>query len=382
MEIAVQLVKLTHIRVAAKNVRSGFDKQQLNELAASIKERGILQPLVCRQTKNGLELIAGERRLRAARIAGLKEVPVIVREADDDEVIYDRLIENLQREDLSPHDQFHALKALRKRGFTVAKISKMTGLSTTKIDRVLVLESLIDIIRKRADITLYEKAFIAKAPNEVQEILAERVARDEIGGKQLGHDIMPAINEILSEKHFSEKEKREVIRRIARETTRELPAKTILEQERLVAKAPGQVRRVLAERVRKGEIKEAELKRDILPSISSALDEKVFSPADKEEVIQKIAKGAAGDRPARAILWQERGRAKLRREGADIEIIDNQTLRELQNATERYNERLLLLQQTRFQHLDRGLVIALVNAMRQLYETLGNLLAMISRRKS
>ncbi len=232
METIAQVVKAAHIRVTGKNVRSGFGKEELDELAASIKERGILQPLVCRQTKNGLELIAGERRLRAAKIAGLKEVPVIIREANDAEVIYDRLIENLQREDLPIEDQFQALSTLRGKGLKVQKISKMTGLSTTKIDRILGLEDLRPSIRKRADLTDHAKEFLVKAPREVQETLAERVAREEIGTRLLSADIIPAINKALGEKVFPEETKRQVIRRIAKEATKERPAKSIFRQER------------------------------------------------------------------------------------------------------------------------------------------------------
>ena len=145
MQAGPQLVKLSQVRVAGKNVRSEFNKEELDELAASIRENGILQPLVCRQTKNGLEVVAGERRLRAAKIAGLKEVPIVVREIHDDDLIHIRLIENLQRADLPIEDQFQALSTLRGKGVGVQKISKITGVNTTKINRILGLE---DILRE------------------------------------------------------------------------------------------------------------------------------------------------------------------------------------------------------------------------------------------
>lgn len=232
MEAEVQVVKLASIRVTDKNVRSEFDKEQLAELAASIKERGILQPLLCRKTKNGLELVAGERRLRAAKIAGLKEVPVNVREADDDEVIYDRLIENLQRVDLPMEDQFQALSALRAQGLGVQKISKITGVPTTKIERILGLENLEPSIRKRTDLANHAKEFLGKAPRELQKTLADRVAREEIGTRVLSAEILPAINKASEEKVFSEDIRRKVIRRIAEEATDERPAKSIFHQER------------------------------------------------------------------------------------------------------------------------------------------------------
>ena len=82
--------------------RKEFDEQAISELASSIKEKGILQPLVVRTIESGYEIIAGERRWRAAQRAGVTRVPVIVKEASDREVVELALIENLQREDLNP----------------------------------------------------------------------------------------------------------------------------------------------------------------------------------------------------------------------------------------------------------------------------------------
>jgi len=81
--------------------RNSFNDAELNELVQSVREYGIIQPLVVTKTAEGYELIAGERRLRAARLVGLKEVPIIVREADDQEKLEIALIENIQREDLN-----------------------------------------------------------------------------------------------------------------------------------------------------------------------------------------------------------------------------------------------------------------------------------------
>ena len=100
------------LRVAIKQVqpcsfqpRKDFSEESLRELADSIKEQGIIQPLIVRKRGNGFELIAGERRWRAAQIAGLAEIPIIVREADDRSVLELALIENLQRENLNPIEE-------------------------------------------------------------------------------------------------------------------------------------------------------------------------------------------------------------------------------------------------------------------------------------
>ena len=92
--------------------RKHFDESKLRELAESIKEKGILEPLIVRRTEQGYELIIGERRWRAAQKAGLKEVPVLVKEAERREALEISLIENLQREDLNPIEEAEAFKQL------------------------------------------------------------------------------------------------------------------------------------------------------------------------------------------------------------------------------------------------------------------------------
>jgi ParB family chromosome partitioning protein len=101
----VRRVSLERIRPCPFQPRKEFAPESLEELAQSIKEQGIIQPLVVRPMAEGFELIAGERRLRAAQSLGLKEVPVIVREADDRAVLELALIENLQRENLNPLEE-------------------------------------------------------------------------------------------------------------------------------------------------------------------------------------------------------------------------------------------------------------------------------------
>src|SRR5207249_5027489 len=101
----VHRVPLARIRPCPLQPRKDFSADALRELADSIKEQGIVQPLIVRQVGDHLELIAGERRWRAAQLLGLAEVPVIVREADDKSVLELALIENLQRENLNPLEE-------------------------------------------------------------------------------------------------------------------------------------------------------------------------------------------------------------------------------------------------------------------------------------
>ena len=98
-------VSVGEILPGAMQPRTGFDDESLNELAESIRENGIMQPLVVRPREGGYELIAGERRWRASQLAGLAKVPVIIRDVDDQTALELALIENLQREDLDPIEE-------------------------------------------------------------------------------------------------------------------------------------------------------------------------------------------------------------------------------------------------------------------------------------
>src|SRR5207253_10721843 len=95
-----------------KQPRQTFDDQSLEAMAASIREVGVLQPVVVRSRNGGYELVAGERRLRAARLAGLATIPAIVREGDDTESLREALIENIHREDLAPLELAGAFQEL------------------------------------------------------------------------------------------------------------------------------------------------------------------------------------------------------------------------------------------------------------------------------
>ena len=103
---------IEEIRPNRSQPRKYFDEPKLQELADSIKEKGILEPLIVRRTSEGYEIVVGERRWRAAQKAGLKEIPVLLKEGDDREVLELSLIENLHRDDLNPIEEAEAYKRL------------------------------------------------------------------------------------------------------------------------------------------------------------------------------------------------------------------------------------------------------------------------------
>ncbi|MGA2775151.1 MAG: ParB/RepB/Spo0J family partition protein [Candidatus Omnitrophota bacterium] len=123
--------------------REDFDTQSIEELAMSIKEKGVIQPLLVRRKGNDFELIAGERRLRACNSLGLKEIPIIIKEVEDKDSLELALIENIQRESLNPIEEAHAFQHLiDKFQVTQEKISEVLGKGRTTITNTLRLLSL------------------------------------------------------------------------------------------------------------------------------------------------------------------------------------------------------------------------------------------------
>jgi ParB family transcriptional regulator, chromosome partitioning protein len=156
--------------------RKHFDDEKLNELAASIKENGVIQPLIVRNTDNGYELIAGERRLRAAIKAGLEQVPVVIKDVSDSETLQLALIENIQREDLNPIEEANSyLRLIEEFKITQEDLSRQVGKDRSTISNVLRLLSLPEQVKQdvargtissghaRALLSLGDKSAILKA---------------------------------------------------------------------------------------------------------------------------------------------------------------------------------------------------------------------------
>ena len=145
---AIYEVALEAIASNKYQPRLHFAEKPLQELAASIKEHGILQPLVVVKTGTGYELIAGERRLRASKIAGLTKVPVIIREASELERLELALIENIQRQDLNPIEEAESYQKLNDEfGLTHDEIAKRLGKSRPSVSNTLRLLSLPEEIK-------------------------------------------------------------------------------------------------------------------------------------------------------------------------------------------------------------------------------------------
>jgi ParB family chromosome partitioning protein len=135
------LVPLRDVRPNPDQPRKHFDEEKIAELAASIRTHGLLQPIVVRRTAEGFELLAGERRFRAAQTAGMDRLPALVREVQDPLEI--ALIENLQREDLSPLEEAEALATLIERhGYSHREVGEVLGKSRPYVSNTLALTRL------------------------------------------------------------------------------------------------------------------------------------------------------------------------------------------------------------------------------------------------
>jgi ParB family chromosome partitioning protein len=175
----------TEINVALIDVnphqpRKDFDDVELSELAKSIKKHGVLQPLVVTKNKDHYELIAGERRLRASKLAGFRKVPVIVREANDHQKLELAIIENVHRSDLNPVDEALSYRKLMEEfGYTQEKVSEQVGKSRATIAnkmRLLALSTEMKRALKEDKITEgHAKALLSIEDEGKRQALFEKI---------------------------------------------------------------------------------------------------------------------------------------------------------------------------------------------------------------
>lgn len=145
-------IKLADIRPNPYQPRQIFDDDRLKELADSIKESGVFQPIIVKKGVNGYELIAGERRLRASKLAGKEKIPAIVRDYTDEQVLEITVLENLQREDLTPIEEGQAfLTLIKKLNLTQDEVAKKVGKSRPYITNYIRLLQLPDNVKMMVD---------------------------------------------------------------------------------------------------------------------------------------------------------------------------------------------------------------------------------------
>jgi ParB family chromosome partitioning protein len=187
---AIVELKITDVEPNDKQPRRAFDDQALTDLSESIKEHGVVQPIIVSQIGNGYQIIAGERRWRASRLAGKKTIPAIIKECSNLEVMELALIENLQREDLNSIEEAQAYKSLiEEYKMTQEEISKKIGKSRPAIANSLRLLQLPQIIKEmigEGKITQgHARALLAIEGEKKQLEIAEKVISQQLNVRQI-----------------------------------------------------------------------------------------------------------------------------------------------------------------------------------------------------
>lgn len=201
-------IKITKIEPNREQPRKNFEEDSLLELSESIKQFGVIQPLIV-QEKNGLyEIIAGERRWRAAKLAGLKEVPVIIKKYSEQEIVEISLIENIQRENLNPIEEALAYKKLLtefnlKQDEIAERVSKSRTAVTNSMRLLKLDERVQQMVIDDKISTGHARALISIEDNELQYNIANRIFDEKLSVR----DIEKIVKKLLSEDKEEIKEK-------------------------------------------------------------------------------------------------------------------------------------------------------------------------------
>ena len=186
----VTVIKLDEIRSNPYQPRKTFNEDSLRELAVSIKEYGVVQPVIVKKSIKGYELIAGERRCKASRLAGLTEIPAIIKDFTDQEMMEIALIENIQREDLNAIDEAKSVSnIIRLRGWTQEEFATKFGKSRSYITNLLGLLNLPDVVQRmliNKEISNSHARVLSKLDDEAQiEELAYRIIREKLNVRDI-----------------------------------------------------------------------------------------------------------------------------------------------------------------------------------------------------
>jgi ParB family chromosome partitioning protein len=181
----MQEIDVSAIRPNPFQPRDQFDEEALGALADSIREVGVLQPILVRPAEDGYELIAGERRWRAARRVGLQRIPALVRETEDAAALEQALVENLQREELNPLEEAGAYQQLIEDfGLTHEQVAQKAGCSRASVSNTLRLltlpPSIQRMVRERQLTMGHARALLGTPDRAFQEQLAKAIPRDDL----------------------------------------------------------------------------------------------------------------------------------------------------------------------------------------------------------
>lgn len=209
------LVKITMVEPNREQPRKTFDEESLNELAESIKQFGLLQPILVQDRKDYYEIIAGERRWRAAKIAGLKEVPVIIKNLTEQEIVEISLIENIQRENLNPIEEALAYKKLLnefhlKQEEVAERVSKSRTAVTNSMRLLKLAEEVQKMVVKEEITTGHARALLGIEDEEQQISTAKKIVDEKLSVRDI-EKLVKNMNKSAKEKKSSEQKNRDFI---------------------------------------------------------------------------------------------------------------------------------------------------------------------------
>lgn len=251
----IKEIQIEKIKPNPLQPREYFDREKIKELADSIKEVGLVNPIIVRPKNGSYEIVAGERRWKACQVAGIKIMPVIVKDVDDGKLMIESLIENIHREDLSDVEKAKALKIIMEKEEikNLTKLSKLVGLSNTAIADIIdsagMREELEGPSKKVSQFVIAETRGL---PKEERKKVIEKAAREELGGRKVRkmvsaikkasepvkkalfeeEKITPEIAEEITEARLDEKQQKEVIEDIKedRATIKQAISKAVVEK--------------------------------------------------------------------------------------------------------------------------------------------------------
>ncbi|MBQ6888878.1 MAG: ParB/RepB/Spo0J family partition protein [Lachnospiraceae bacterium] len=184
------LVKITMVEPNREQPRKNFDEDALMELADSIKQFGLLQPILVQDRKDHYEIIAGERRWRAAKLAGLKEVPVIIKNLSEQEIVEISLIENIQRENLNPIEEAQAYKRLLnefnlKQDEVAERVSKSRTAVTNSMRLLKLCDEVQQMVINEMITTGHARALLAIEDAEQQYSIAQKIFDEKLSVREV-----------------------------------------------------------------------------------------------------------------------------------------------------------------------------------------------------
>lgn len=210
-----KMVKITMVEPNRDQPRHKFDEAALNELADSIKQYGIISPIIVQDRKDHYEIIAGERRWRAAKIAGLKEIPVIIKNFTEQEIVEISLIENIQRENLNPIEEALAYKRLLtefnlKQEEVAERVSKSRTAVTNSMRLLKLADEVQQMIIDEKITTGHARALITIEDTEKQIEIAKKVVDEKLSVRDI-EKLVKDLNKPKKEKRAAKQIKNEFI---------------------------------------------------------------------------------------------------------------------------------------------------------------------------